>query len=160
VSRLKEKVKMSDNAAKQLTKNNPAKTVYDIDMIKLINLFENVTHARVKDAFYMKDILTFIVFEGDMFKALGKNLTNLHKMEDMLQKRLKIVEFNSELTRFLANLLYPYKVREIVQDDKIVTIMDDDTKTKGLIIGSKAQNLRQYESIAKKYFDIEEIKVV
>ncbi|HIH31709.1 TPA: NusA-like transcription termination signal-binding factor [Candidatus Woesearchaeota archaeon] len=136
------------------------KTVYDLELIKIINLFENITKARVKDAFYMKEVLTFIVFEGDMFKALGKNLVNLHRIEELLKKKVKIVEFNNDLVKFTANLIFPYKVKSITVEDKIVTIIDDDTKTKGLIIGAKAQNLRQYESVVKKYFDIEEIKVV
>jgi len=136
------------------------KQTYDVELIKTINLFENVTRARVKDALYMKELLTFIVFEGDMFKALGKNLENLKKIESMLKRKIKIVEFNSDMIKFITNLLYPYKVESINVDGKIVTIHDEDTKTKGLIIGAKAQNLRQYESIVKKYFDIEEIKVV
>jgi len=151
---------MAEITIKQATKSTPGKQVYDVELIKTINLFENVTRARVKDAFYLKEVLTFVVFEGDMFKALGKNLVNLHKFEDMLQKKVKIVEFNADIIKFITNLLYPYKVAEIVQDGKIVTIKDDDTKTKGLIIGAKAQNLRAYESIVKKYFEIDEIKVV
>lgn len=134
--------------------------VYDVELIKIINLFENVTKARVKDAFYMKETLVFIVFEGDMFKALGKNLENLKRIESMLKKKVKIVEFNSDMIKFVANLLYPYKVASITANEKIITLQDEDTKTKGLIIGAKAQNLRQYESIVKKYFEIEEIKVV
>ncbi len=141
-------------------KSQPSKTVYDVEMIKLINLFEQVTRARVKDAFYMKELLTFVVYEGDMFKALGKNLENLHKMENMLQRKIKLVEFNKDLIKFVTNLIYPYKVREIKQEDKKIIISDDNQKTKGLIIGAKAQNLRNYESIVKKYFDIEEIKVI
>lgn len=136
------------------------KQTYDVELIKTINLFEKVTKARVKDALYMKELLTFIVFEGDMFKALGKNLENLKRMESMLKRKIKIVEFNSDMIKFITNLLYPYKVDSISVEGKIVTIKDEDTKTKGLIIGAKAQNLRQYESIVKKYFDIEEIKVV
>lgn len=136
------------------------KQTYDVELIKTINLFENVTKARVKDALYMKELLTFIVFEGDMFKALGKNLENLKRMESMLKRKIKIVEFNSDMIKFITNLLYPYKVDIITAEGKIVTIRDEDVKTKGLIIGAKAQNLRQYESIVKKYFDIEEIKVV
>jgi NusA-like KH domain protein len=143
-----------------LKKGTAVKTVYDIELIKIINLFEQVTHARVKEAFYMKEVLTFIVFEGDKFKALGKNLSNLHKMEQMLQKKVKIVEFNAEAVKFIANLIYPYRVENIVQNDKVITISDQDAKTKGLIIGSKAQNLRMYEGVVKKYFEIEEIKVV
>ncbi len=137
-----------------------ANQTYDVELIKIINLFENVTKARVKDALYMKDLLTFIVFEGDMFKALGKNLENLKKIESMLKRKIKIVEFNNDMVKFITNLLYPYKVDSITVQEKIVTLRDEDTKTKGLIIGAKAQNLRQYESIVKKYFDIEEIKVV
>jgi NusA-like KH domain protein len=143
-----------------LRKGTAVKTVYDLDMIKIINLFEQVTHARVKEAFYMKEVLTFIVFEGDKFKALGKNLSNLHKIEQMLQKKIKIVEFDKDITKFITNLIYPYRVESIIFNDKIVTITDSDTKTKGLIIGAKAQNLRTYESVVKKYFDIEEIKVL
>jgi len=143
-----------------LKKGTAVKTVYDLDMIKTINLFEQVTHARVKEAFYMKDVLTFIVLEGDKFKALGKNLSNLHKMEQMLSKKVKIVEFDSDITKFITNLIYPYRVESVVLNDKIVTITDSDNKTKGLIIGAKAQNLRMYEGIVKKYFEIEEIKVL
>jgi len=143
-----------------LKKGTAVKTVYDLDMIKIINLFEQVTHARVKEAFYLKEVLTFIILEGDKFKALGKNLANLHKIEQMLQKKVKIVEFDSDITKFITNLIYPYRVESIVLNDKTVTITDSDTKTKGLIIGAKAQNLRMYESVVKKYFDIEEIKVM
>jgi len=143
-----------------LKKGTAAKTVYDIELIKILNLFEQVTHARVKEAFYMKDVLVFIVFEGDKFKALGKNLSNLHKIEQMLSKKIKIVEFNSDIIKFITNLIYPFKVESIVQNDKIITITDSDMKTKGLLIGAKAQNLRMYESVVKKYFEIEEIKVV
>ena len=143
-----------------LKKGTAVKTVYDIELIKIINLFEQVTHARVKEAFYIKEVLTFIIFEGDKFKALGKNLSNLHKIEQMLQKKIKIVEFDADITKFITNLIYPYRVESITLNDKIVTITDSDNKTKGLIIGSKAQNLRMYESVVKKYFDVEEIKVM
>ena len=143
-----------------LKKGTVIKTVYDLDLIKIINLFEQVTHARVKEAFYMKEVLTFIIFEGDKFKALGKNLANLHKIEQMLQKKVKIVEFSDDITKFITNLIYPYRVESIVMNDKIITITDSDSKTKGLIIGAKAQNLRMYESVVKKYFEIEEIKVM
>ncbi len=61
---------------------------------------------------------------------------------------------------FVANLIYPFKVESITLNEKVITINDSNQKTKGLIIGAKAQNLRLYESIMKKYFEIEEIKVV
>jgi transcription termination/antitermination protein NusA len=144
-----------------LQKTTPkTKTVYDIEMLQLIGLFEKITHAQVKDVFYFKEILTFVIFEGDMPKALGRDNSNLQKVEALLKRRIKIVEYSSNMIKFITNLLYPYRVKSITQDGKTIIISDQDTKTKGLIIGAKAQNLRQYESIVKKYFDIDEIKVV
>ena len=42
-----------------------------------------------------------------------------------------------------------------------VTVHGDDEKTRGLMIGSKARNLRFTETVCRKYFpDLQEIKVV
>ncbi len=144
----------------RIYKSEPLKTVYDSGMLQTINMFESITRARVKDSFMMKDALAFIVFEGDIYKALGKSLVNLHKIEDMLKRKIKIIEFNADPIKFVANLIYPFKVESITLNEKVITINDSNQKTKGLIIGAKAQNLRLYESIMKKYFEIEEIKVV
>ena len=59
----------------------------------------------------------------------------------------------------MANLITPLKAKDIKLDNRIVTINGADTKTKGLLIGRSAQNLRNYENIVKRYFDIDEIKV-
>jgi len=50
--------------------------------------------------------------------------------------------------------------KEINVEEKIITIVGPDTKTKGLLIGRSGQNLRNYEEIVKRYFDINEIKVI
>ena len=151
---------MDDKTTENKQKSTPQKMVYDVELIQTINMFEQVTHARVKEAFYFKEILTFIVQEGDIYKALGKNLVNLKKLESMLQKKIKIVEYSTDLIKFITSLISPYKVESIVQDGKVVTLTDSDQKTKGLLIGAKAQNLIAYEAVVKKYFEIEELKVV
>ncbi|MEM4637994.1 MAG: NusA-like transcription termination signal-binding factor [Candidatus Woesearchaeota archaeon] len=137
-----------------------AKQTYTAELLQTANIFEKTTKARIKDVFYIKDLLTFVVFEGDMFKALGKNLENLKKVEALLKRKIKIVEFNRDLITFVKNLIHPYKVESITFEDGIVYIKDSNSKTKGLIIGAKAQNLRQYENIVKRYFEIKEVKVI
>jgi len=42
----------------------------------------------------------------------------------------------------------------------IVTIAGPDSKTKGLLIGRNAQNLRNLEANVRRYFEVKEIKVV
>lgn len=136
------------------------KTKYDAEMLKLMSLFEEMTGAVVKDCFLNKDRLVFVVSQGDMGKALGKKKGNIEKIERALNRKIKIVEFNPDILTFIRNLMYPLKIVDMLHDDGIVTVKGPDAKTKGLMIGARAQNLRNYEEIVKKYFDLKEIKVV
>ncbi|MGV8162629.1 MAG: NusA-like transcription termination signal-binding factor [Candidatus Nanoarchaeia archaeon] len=137
------------------------KTIFDVEILKLMKLFEDLTRARVKDCFHNKEKLVFVVEEGELMKALGKERQNLKRLEEKLNRNIKIVEFNPDLLIFIKNLMYPLRVSDMSIDDGVVTIKGPDTKTKGLMIGARAQNLRNYEEITKKYFDeLKEIKVI
>ena len=136
------------------------KITFDTELLKLMALFENITHAQLKDCFFDREKLVFLVDEGEMGKALGKNKMNIVKLEKMLKRKVKIVEFNPNRLQFITNYLAPLRVTDIREEDGIVTVTGADTKTKGLIIGIKAQNLRNLEKIASKYFTVQEIKVV
>ncbi len=137
------------------------KLTLDNDTLRLISLFEKITRARVKDCFEYKGKLTFIVEQGELGKALGKNKSNLVKIEKLLNRKVKIVSYHPDKLRFITNLLAPLKVLEIKEEEPgIITIKGPDAKTKGLMIGAKAQNLRATEEIVRKYFDCKEIKVI
>jgi len=136
------------------------KISFDTDMLKYMSLFENITRAKIKDCFFDRDKLVFLVQPGEMGKALGKNKTNIEKLKKLLKRKIKIVEHSPERLQFITNYLAPLRVKDIKEEGDIITITGPDTKTKGLLIGVKAQNLRNLEKIVSKYFDIDEIKVV
>ncbi|MBU1202316.1 MAG: NusA-like transcription termination signal-binding factor [Nanoarchaeota archaeon] len=134
---------------------------YDVDLIQQISLFERVAQADVKECFYFKEKLTFMVESGQLGRALGKNKSKLIKLEDMFKKPIRIIEYNNDMKQFIVNLIAPLKVVSMTIEGNVVTITGPDTKTKGLMIGSKAKNLRETEEVVKKYFpDLKEIKVV
>jgi N utilization substance protein A len=137
------------------------KIIFDTDLLKIMALFENVTHSKLKDSFFDREKLVFLVDDGELEKALGKNKTNVVKLEKMLNRKIKIVEFSPDRMTFIKNYLAPLKVVDIKEEEgDLITITGPDTKTKGLMIGIKAQNLRNLEKITGKYFPIKEIKVV
>ena len=105
------------------------KIKYDSDLMKLIALFESVSGAKVKDAI-ANDKVTFVIEENDMGRAIGKNGMNIKKMEHMLKKRVKLVEFSSDVVQFIRNVIYPIEVQNIEYDNGIVTISGKDTSTK------------------------------
>ena len=77
----------------------------------------------------------------------------------MLNKRIKVVEFSSDVLQFIKNMLYPLQTSGIENKDDVIEIRSD-TKTKSLIIGRNQQNLKNLISIVKRFFDIQEIRVV
>ena len=136
---------------------------YDVSLMKIMSLFENLTHARLKDCFADEKLnnLTFVVLPGEMGKALGKRAENVKTLERKLQKKIRVVEFNPDKLEFIKNMIMPLKVSGISEDEMgVVTIAGPDPKTKGLLIGRNAQNLRNLEANVRRYFEVKEIKVV
>jgi N utilization substance protein A len=136
------------------------KIKYDINLMKFISLFESITRAEVKDCFEIGERLVFVVKEGNIGKALGKGGSNVRRLEGMLKRKLRVIEFNSNLLRFIQNIIYPSKVKDIVEEDNIVTITPPDSETRGYLIGRGAVNLNATKDIVKRYFEITDIKVV
>lgn len=142
----------------------PSPQVLDNDTLQIIAAFEKLTHVRVKDFYEHNDRLIFIIEPGGLLRALGKDGANVKTLSAKLNKRLKVAEYNPDEKLFIRNLIHPLKVSKMELDtpeEGIITLMDDDVKTKGLIIGAKAQNLRFYERVVQKYFpNVKELRVV
>ncbi|MBW2994975.1 NusA-like transcription termination signal-binding factor [Candidatus Woesearchaeota archaeon] len=132
---------------------------FDKSTIALMSSFSSVTKSNVKDVVEEGDLLIFIVEPGQLFRAIGKKGANVKLLSKKLKKRIKIVEFNPEIKVFVRNFVYPLEVKDITQNEKIILVEGGDVKTKGLLIGRNAQNLRLLEKVVKRYFDITEIKV-
>jgi len=131
---------------------------YDSDLMKLMALFESMTGAKVKDCI-ANEKLIFVMEENEMGKAIGKNGVNIKRIENMLKKKIKLVEFSSDVLQFVKNMIYPIEVSGIMQEDNIIKIHGKDTSTKAMIIGRERQNINHLSDIVKRYFDIKEIKV-
>jgi transcription termination/antitermination protein NusA len=129
--------------------------------MKFISVFETMTRTNVKDCFENKNKqLVFIVESGQIGRAIGKNASNVKRIEAMLKKKIRIVEFNEDVSEFIRNLIYPLDVQEITIMDGEMTIAGGDTKTKGLLMGRNLQNLHETQSIVNRYFNIKSIKVI
>jgi N utilization substance protein A len=128
---------------------------FDISVIKFINLFEKVTRASVKDVVVKEDRMTFIVNEGNLGKAVGKNGVNVKKLEGLFKKRIKVVEFKNDVCEFIRNLLLPLKISNIYKEDNLVKIKAEGMKIKSILIGRDKRNLKELRDIVKRYFQYE-----
>ena len=131
---------------------------YDSNLMGYISLFERVTNAKLKDCISNERLL-FIVQENQIGKAIGKGGVNIKKIEGMLKKKARVVEFNPDVKQFVKNMVYPLQV-DVELEDGIITIKGKDTKTRGLLIGRDSKNLDHLASVVKRYFDVGEMRVV
>jgi len=136
------------------------KIKYDIALMQYMSLFEGITKSKVKDCVLSEDFLIFIVNENQAAKAIGKRGVNVKRLEDMLKKKIKIVEFSSDKLKFIRNFIAPLKAKEIKEENNVVFIEGEDHKTRGLLIGRNAKNLENMKNIVKRYFEFEDIRVV
>ena len=137
------------------------KIKYSADVMKFISMFETLTRAKVKDCLLVDETIFFIVQPGQIGKAIGKKGANIKRLKSLMKnKEFRIVEFNPGITQFVENLFYPIQIKSIEQKEDVIEVAAPDLKTRGLLIGRGAKNLRNYEAIVNRYFTIKEIKVV
>lgn len=137
-----------------------SKIKFDIQSMKLMTLFESITRSHVKDMIIKEESLIFFVMPGEIGKAIGKKAVNIKTLERISKKKIKIIEYSDDLEKFVRNVIMPLKVHQIDIEGAVVTIKSPDSQTRGLLIGRAAANLRNFENLVKRYFPIDEIKVV
>ncbi|HIH25214.1 NusA-like transcription termination signal-binding factor [Candidatus Woesearchaeota archaeon] len=130
-----------------------------LDSINNINLFENLTGARVKDCITEERKLIFLVEEGNIKQALGKENSNIFRLEKLLKKQIEIIGYSDDVLKFVRNLIYPNRADEIKIDNNNVIIVINDPVMKGRAFGRGRENLKKINDLVKKYFKME-VKIV
>lgn len=133
----------------------------DLRVIGFINSFENITGAKVKDAFFDKnETLVFVVNDGEMGKAIGKNGANVKRVGFVMKKKIKIIEYNENPLTFVKNAIYPIQADSIeLENDNTIVINVRSTESKAIILGRSKSNLAELNSTVQRYFEQFSVKV-
>src|SRR3989338_4295860 len=128
-------------------------------MMEIMTMFESMTGAKLKDCI-ADGKLIFIIEEGQMGRAIGRNGSNIKRVENAFKKKIKLVEFSGNPLQFIRNMIHPIIASDITEENGTITIHGRDTSARAALIGRERQNINQVSDIARRYFDIKEIKVV
>ncbi|MEK6916450.1 MAG: NusA-like transcription termination signal-binding factor [Nanoarchaeota archaeon] len=137
-----------------------SRITYNADSLKIMFLFEKTTRIRLKDFFVDDNNLTsFVVAKEDLGKAIGKNASNVKKLESLLKKKVRMIGFTESEVEFTKNLVHPLKV-QVEFKEGVITLKSDDTKTKAFLIGRNQSNIKNNLTIIRKYFKhVQDLKV-
>lgn len=118
------------------------KFVIDNDTFRYLNAFGTLTGVSAIDCFEGKDEIIYVVEAGKIGVAVGKGGVNIKKVERLLNRRIRLVEYSSDPMTFMRNVLYPIKVPNLYistksSGDKVMNIRADVRLKKALMRDGK-----------------------
>jgi N utilization substance protein A len=132
---------------------------FDTDAIRLITVFENITGAPVKDCIVSDEAIYFLIEEGKVGIAIGKNGNNIKHAEKMIGKSIKVFEFSSDISKFLKNMIPQANMIKITNGSEVVVEIKVDKTDRGLVIGRDGRNLKLFKEFLQRSHGINNLVV-
>ncbi len=101
--------------------------------------------------------IIYVIKKGDMGLAIGKKGENIRRMQNVLGKRIEMVEYAEDPHEFLTNIFRPVEIRSIQKDPGtgalLVTI--EKKGELGTAIGKKGANIEKARLLMRKFWGAE-----
>ncbi|MBI4360701.1 NusA-like transcription termination signal-binding factor [Candidatus Micrarchaeota archaeon] len=128
---------------------------------QLLNLLEDKTGVRALDVFQAESALVFVVPSGSAGKVLGKQGSNRLRLERFVGKSVDVVEQSETLEGFARNCFRPAEIRQVdVKEQGKKVIVKVDASQRGLAIGRSGERIKRARLLLKRYFDVDDVKLV
>jgi transcription termination/antitermination protein NusA len=136
------------------------------DELRLMSLFQSITSATARDCIVDErmDRVIFIVNKGHMGLAIGKGGSTIKHLQNMVGKKVELVEYSDDACKFISNMLNS----DLINDIKINMRIDGtkqavvvvDAKKKGIVVGREGRNAEKARILARRYFQISNVLIV
>lgn len=131
-----------------------------------MSLFQNVTTATARDCIVDErmDRVIFVVNKGQMGLAIGKGGATIKQLQNVVGRKVELVEFSEDAAEFIRNMLNAELINEIRLSDRIdgtkQAVVVVDAKKKGAVVGREGRNAEKARLLAKRYFQITSLLIV
>lgn len=133
---------------------------FDTETMRLLTLFENMTNAPVRDCFTDNGVVYYIVEEGKIGLAIGKNGNSIKNVERIVGKKVKVFEYSKDIEKFVKNLIPQCKEINIINDEDTIKVEIKVSKNdKGFVIGRGGEKIKIYKQILRRVHNISNIQV-
>ena len=136
------------------------------DELRLMSLFQSITSATARDCIVddRMDRVIFVVNKGQMGLAIGKGGSTIKQLQNMVTRKVELVEFSGDPAEFIRNMLNSDMVNEVRVSDRndgtkqaVVVV---DPRKKGAVVGKEGRNAEKARLLAKRYFQISNVLIV
>jgi transcription termination/antitermination protein NusA len=136
------------------------------DELRLISLFQSITSASARDCIVddKMERVIFIVNKGHMGLAIGKGGATIKQLQNVVAKKVELVEYSDNASEFIRNILNSEMVNDIKinerSDGSKQAVVSVDPKRKGVVVGREGRNAEKARLLAKRYFQISNVLIV
>ncbi|MEM0466681.1 MAG: NusA-like transcription termination signal-binding factor [Candidatus Thermoplasmatota archaeon] len=133
------------------------------ETVQFINLATKTTNAQIIDCLVEDDRVVFIVEKGQLGIALGRKAKNLERLNHLLKKMVKFVEYDADKKKFIENLCKPYAVRSVTfegTDQENIAKVEVESKDKSKLIGKGGRNISMIRKLAQRHHTIKDVQIV
>ena len=136
------------------------------DELRLMSLFQSVTSATARDCIVDEkmDRVIFIVNKGQMGLAIGKGGATIKQLQNVVTKKVELVEYSDDASEFICNILYSDMINEIKINERIdgtkQAVVVVEAKKKGVVVGREGRNAEKARLLAKRYFQISNVLII
>jgi N utilization substance protein A len=136
------------------------------DELRLMSLFQSITSATARDCIVddKMDRVIFVVNKGQMGLAIGKGGSTIKQLQNMVAKKIELVEFSDDPSEFIRNMLNADMINDVKISERadgtkqaVVTV---DPRKKGAVVGREGRNAEKARLLAKRYFQISNVLIV
>ncbi|MFB6209249.1 MAG: NusA-like transcription termination signal-binding factor [Candidatus Nanohaloarchaea archaeon] len=134
---------------------------YDTENIRAMNMFESVSGVEAIDVILKDSEAYFVVPEGKAGMAIGKGGKVVNKIQDKLDKDVKIYEYSDNLGKFLNNLV-PTDLRGVdiengEEEKKVEISVAPDNK--GRVVGKNGNKIDSIRKVLQRTHGVDEVVV-
>jgi transcription termination/antitermination protein NusA len=136
------------------------------DELRLMSLFQSVTSATARDCIVDEkmDRVIFVVNKGQMGLAIGKGGSTIKQLQNVVARKIELVEFSDDPAEFIRNMLNADMVNDVRisdrQDGTKQAVVTVDQRKKGAVVGREGRNAEKARLLAKRYFQITNVQIV
>ena len=135
------------------------------DELRLMSLFQSITSVTARDCVVddKMDRVIFIVNKGQMGLAIGKGGMTIRQLQNVVAKKVELVEYSDDASDFVRNILNSQMVNDVkitqrTDGSKQVVVLVD-AKRKGVVVGKEGRNAEKARLLAKRYFQISNVLI-
>ena len=135
------------------------------DQLSLMSMFQGMTGATARDVVVdeKRDRVIFVIAQGQMGLAIGKEGASVKKIERTVRKPVEVVDWADDVEGLVRKTLAAKFVKEVRVSDRLDgtkgVVVVVDSRKKGAVLGLGGKNAEKLRLLAKRYFDVGNLQI-